>query len=471
MTTELTATPAVLPYRAFDECGDTYVYAARTGALFRLERDAREVLSSLAPGATPAGGADPARAEILAELAEAGVVHRGDGAGPAPLRDAAVAGFEAATLVLVLTERCNLACSYCYEAAREGPCRGPSPARRRMSEETVARSIDFLLEHAGPRKKVTVVFFGGEPLLELPAIRAAVAHARARAAALGVEVAFTMTTNGTLLSAEAAGYLRGQGISVCVSVDGPPEVQDRNRRYASGKGSYGDVRRGVAHLVAQGGPAAARVTLARGAPDVEATFDHLVGLGFGEVGFAPASTAEGDDAALTPAELDAVLRGFARLADRYVEDVRERRVPAFSNLTQILGLIHRGTVLPYPCGAAIGMVAADPEGVLWPCHRLCGVADPMGDVASGVDEPSRRRFLEGAAGRCAGECAACWARPLCAGGCYHDAQLRAGRFGTPSTHHCTWIRELFLLGLRTYVRIERETPTYLDVVFGERGTA
>jgi hypothetical protein len=38
-------------------------------------------------------------------------------------------------------------------------------------------------------------------------------------------------------------------------------------------------------------------------------------------------------------------------------------------------------------------------------------------------------------------------------------------------HYCRWIKELFLLGLQTYVRIQNETPAYLDVMLGERGIA
>jgi uncharacterized protein len=470
------ATPHALPHLQFTVSGESYVYAARTGALLQVDDAALEVLSSLFRGAAGATArADDARGEILDELVDAGLV--GEEGGRVGSRAAASARppFEAASLVLMLTERCNLACRYCYEAALgESPCATVPTPSRRMPVATALRAIDFLLAHAGSRSTVTVVFFGGEPLLELATIRAAVAHARARAGALGKEVVFSLTTNGTLVTDEAVAFLREAGVSVCVSIDGPAPIHDRNRRFASGRGSYAEVRRGISRLLAEGArrPVPARVTLSRGAGDVVEIYDHLRGLGFDEVGFAPASASESSDLALTGEELTQVLAGFRRLANRYVEDVAARRVPGFSNMTQILGMIHRGgTPLPYPCGAGIGMVAADPGGVLFPCHRLCSVAEPLGDLGRGVEEPPRRRFLELAEARAGEGCEGCWARPFCAGGCYHDAQLRHGRLGAPSTHHCQWIQALFGLGLETYVRIERETPTYLDVMFGERGNA
>ena len=459
---------ALLPHRSFTAEGETYLYAAESGGLFRMDDGARDALSALAssdPGAVPA--------EILSDLRRARLLEPAEGHGPAfrpthpPLR--------LRTLVLMLTTSCNLACRYCYEDREEG-CVPPvdgGGAPGEMSPESLRESVGFLLDHSGEVRKVSVVLFGGEPLLRFPLLRVAVHEARAMAKASGKEISFSLTTNGTLLTAEIARFLKENRVSVCVSIDGPREIHDVNRPYATGRGSYDDVERGIAHLMENRGgyPLAARVTLGRGVVDVRTTFRHLRGIGFDEVGFAPASAAEGSRTALTGEELDAVLDGFRDLAVEYVDDVRERRMPAFSNMTQILGLIHRGDPMPYPCGAGIGMLAADPSGVLYPCHRLCGIGESMGDPSRGIASDARARFLDGARRRRESGCDACWAKNFCAGGCYHDAYLRQGDLFAPSTHYCRWIKELFLLGLRTYVRIQNETPTFLDAVLGERGIA
>jgi uncharacterized protein len=342
-----------------------------------------------------------------------------------------------------------------------------------MSPESLRRAVEYLLDKAGTNGKVSVTFFGGEPLLRFPLIRTAVGEARRMALERGKQISFSITTNGTLLTPEIAGFLKENGISVCLSIDGPREIHDRNRPYPSGRGSYEDVARGLSVLMENknGFPVAARVTLGHGAVDVRKTFDHLRGLGFDEVGFAPASAAAGSPSALTEEELSAVMDRFRDLADGYVEDVRERRVPAFSNMSQILALIHRGDPMPYPCGAGIGMLAADPSGAFYPCHRLCGVGDSFGTPGAGISEEARVRFLDGARRRRESGCDACWAKNFCSGGCYHDAYLRQGNLFAPSVHYCRWIKELFLLGLQTYVRIQNETPTFLEVVLGERGIA
>jgi len=491
---------ALLPHRRFTAEGDTYLYAAETGGLFRMDDGVRDALSALsssdgpggggpsaeagrdAPGSIASAGTGAVPAEILSDLRRAGLLGTAGGCGQAgrtahpPLR--------LRTLVLMLTTSCNLACRYCYEDREEGCVPpdggqgGPGAAAgggapREMSPESLRGSVGFLLDHCGENRNVSIVLFGGEPLLRFPLLRAAVHEARAMARARGKEISFSLTTNGTLVTREIAGFLKENGVSVCVSIDGPREIHDANRPYASGRGSYDDVERGLAHLMENrnGVPLAARVTLAGGSVDVRKTFRHLRGLGFDEVGFAPASAAEGSRAALTEGELDQVLSGFRTLAAEYVDDVRERRMPAFSNMTQILALIHRGDPMPYPCGAGIGMLAADPSGVFYPCHRLCGVGDSMGDPSRGIAVEARARFLDGARRRRESACDACWAKNFCAGGCYHDAYLRQGDLFAPSTHYCRWIKELFLLGLQAYVRIQNETPTFLEVALGERGIA
>jgi uncharacterized protein len=458
----------LLPHRRFTVAGGSYVYAAETGGLFRMDEAVGNALSALVNS-----GVSAVPADVLPDLRQAGLLRHGE--GREPLVRAALPALRVRTLVLMLTSSCNLSCRYCYEA-REDRCvppaetGGPWPE---MSAETLRKSIAFLLENSGEIRNVSVIFFGGEPLLRFPLLRAAVPMARAMASERGKEISFSLTTNGTLLTPAIAEFLKENGVSVCISMDGPPEIHDRNRAYASGRGSYKDAARGLSCLTEgkNGFPLAARVTIGSGAVGVRKTFDHLRGLGFDEVGFAPASAAEESDTALTEEELDRVLEGFRELAVDYEVDVRERRRPAFSNLTQVLSLIHRGDPMPYPCGAGIGMLAVDPAGDFFPCHRLCGVGDALGDPERGIAGDVRARFLEGARRRRESACDACWAKNFCSGGCYHDAYLRQGDLFAPSTHYCRWVKELFLLGLTTYVRIQNETPTFLDAMFGERGAA
>ena len=72
-------------------------------------------------------------------------------------------------------------------------------------------------------------FFGGETLMNYPVLSRVVPYAREQAQARGKHVEFNLTTNATLLTSEMIGFLAEHDISVTVSIDGPPEMQNRFR--------------------------------------------------------------------------------------------------------------------------------------------------------------------------------------------------------------------------------------------------
>ena len=115
-------------------------------------------------------------------------------------------------LVLWLTDRCNLSCSYCYAAA--------CPQGRDMDFETAKLAIDALSSH--PLK---IQFAGGEPMLNFPLAERICAYVREK----GLDAVFQLQTNGTLLTEALVRRLRENRISVGVSLDGIPEINDLTR--------------------------------------------------------------------------------------------------------------------------------------------------------------------------------------------------------------------------------------------------
>ena len=109
----------------------------------------------------------------------------------APRRD--VAPRAAVHLTLHLTDRCNLACRYCY--ARHGTAD--------MSFATACAAIEKCA--TGP--DCGIVFFGGEPLLEWQTLQEADAYADERCRASGLALQRTITTNMTLLTEDKIDWL------------------------------------------------------------------------------------------------------------------------------------------------------------------------------------------------------------------------------------------------------------------------
>jgi uncharacterized protein len=128
---------------------------------------------------------------------------------------------------LCITQKCNLACGYCYVAKR--------PAT--MSLTTARRVVDFLFRHAQREKRIEIGFFGGEPLLEFDLVRQITSFVTSHTCYPDCAVELSLVTNGTTYSEAIAAFLNDYDFKFCVSCDGPPDVQDTFRCARGGRGS------------------------------------------------------------------------------------------------------------------------------------------------------------------------------------------------------------------------------------------
>ena len=331
--------------------------------IFELDETSERVLDRLAAGPKAPGAVaeTPEEEAALRELAGVGAVAR-QGAplipigglqevdGPPPIR----------TVVLNVTNSCNLACRYCYEYGDDRIAEAEVPMA--MTEEVARQSVDRLITDSGEARDLQVTFFGGETLLNWRVIRPTVEYAREQAQQAGKRVDFSLTTNATLLTREVSQWIADNGIGVTISVDGDKQFQDSMRVYRSGMGSYDVIAPRIAEfLKLQKRPVGARVTITSKNLDVPRIFEHLMGLGFYEVGFAPVTSSPDQDYALGEEGFDELLDQFRDLADDYVEAATEGRYLGFSNLSDLLGEIHEGVSKAYPCGAGLGLVGVAPR--------------------------------------------------------------------------------------------------------------
>jgi uncharacterized protein len=368
------------------------------------------------------------------------------------------------TVVLNVTNQCNLACTYCYEYGEDkivDTANGPQP--KFMSEETSRAAVDFMLREAGRVAHLT--FFGGETLLNFPVLRATVSYARARAEALGKDVDFSITTNATLLRPEIIDFLADNRIGVTISIDGPPDLQDRFRVFHDGHGSYDVVAPKIRALLARHRtrPIGARVTLTRQTLDVRRIFRHLTEeMGFWEVGFAPVTTSPSRSHAIEEDGFDRMLEQFRELAFEFRDAAIEGRRHGFSNVRDTIEEIHHGASKAFPCGAGFGLLGVATDGAVGLCHRFAGSeGHRFGSVYDGLDKTTQRAFLERHHIDHKTDCRTCWARPLCAGGCYHEAHTRYGTTTAPNLHYCEWIRGWTDTCLQVYGEIAVRNPAFL----------
>jgi uncharacterized protein len=370
-----------------------------------------------------------------------------------------VSAYPLSTLVLNVNTGCNLSCTYCYKEDLAKPADG-----RKMNFATAARSVDLLLEAGAARNRVNIVFFGGEPLTNVPLIKQVVGYAEGAAAAAGKSMDFSMTTNATLLTPALIEYFDLHRFGISVSIDGPKVIHDRHRKSVGGRGTYDVVARKVQLLLERyrSRPVGARVTLGGGNTDVEDIHAHLRGeIGFHEVGYAPVTAAAESRHALSDSELAEVHRAFERLGEDYRRAALAGANNGFSNMHQLMTDLHQGRRKSLPCGAGVGLLAVDGDGELNLCHRFTGSELPtFGNVSTGIDGARLSAFVEKAIDREGTHCETCRIRNLCAGGCYHESYARFGDAHHRTYHYCDLLRRWVDFGVGIYADIQRHNPSF-----------
>ncbi len=340
-------------------------------------------------------------------------------------------------LSLAVAETCNLGCTYCY--AEHG---GFGRSARTMSRQTALQAVDLLVDAARPDSRLNLAFLGGEPLANRPVVQAATRYAAERAAVRGLDITFSITTNGTLLKPADAEFFEEYGFAVSISIDGPRDLHDHLRPFKDGQGSYDRIMENLRPLLARQRrmQVSARVTVTPVNPLLRRTLDQLIGEGFHSVGFAPLLSAPSGQGEMQRPDLERMLEGMIDCGREY-----ERRVQAgarypFANMVNAMKEIDRGTHRPYPCGAGAGYLGVSADGELATCHRFVG--DPrgaLGTLASGIDRGRQHRWLNARHVHRQAPCNACWARYLCGGGCHHEV-IRRGRPACDSIrgwlHYC-----------------------------------
>lgn len=350
---------------------------------------------------------------------------------------------------LAVAQKCNLGCTYCY--AQKGEF-GDAP--KDMPLATAMAAVDLLLANASRGDRINIAFMGGEPLRNREVLRGATEYAARAGNQRGISVGFSVTTNGTLLSAEDGRFFEEHGFSVTISVDGPKPVHDSLRPFKNGVGSYDVIMKRARELLDQQKrmQVSARVTVTPFNANLPQTLDLLVGEGFHSVGFSPMLHSPDGSGEMGRAELELMLEEMIACGLAFEQHtLRGRRYP-FLNMVNALRELDKGTQRPYPCGAGAGYLGVSADGDLAACHRFVGAqAGRMGSLESGLDRAGRQIWLRERHVDQQSPCKSCWARYLCGGGCHHEVLAR-GRGA------CDFIRGWLHYTIQAHGRLNRLVP-------------
>jgi len=326
------------------------------------------------------------------------------------------------SLCLNISHDCNLRCRYCF--AGSGHFGG---ARTLMTAEIGKRAVDFLLENSKERRHCELDFFGGEPLMNKKTVEEVLAYGKEAASRRNKEIKFTLTTNALLLNQETTDFLNREKISVVLSLDGRPAVNDAMRLTIPGtKGSYDHIQPKISSFVESRNNENyfVRGTYTRNNLDFSQDVLHLADLGYKYISVEPVVGSPDDDWALRECDLPALFQEYEELVRQYVRRMREGCGFDFFHFN--LDLNH-GPCLPKRlsgCGAGYEYMAVTPEGDLFPCHQFVGKNRfKLGTVWDGIQNTAIVSEFRDAHVYNKTKCRECWAKFHCGGGCHANAEF------------------------------------------------
>lgn len=351
---------------------------------------------------------------------------------------------------LNVAQSCNMSCSYCY--ADEGKFGGK---RSYMKEEIAFKTIDSLFIESDVKQPILLGFMGGEPLLAREVVHASTAYAWEKAKKENREIHFSITTNGTLIQEKDAVLFNSFPFNVTISIDGDKEKHNLHRKMNNGSDSYEQTLKGLKTIIDFGKPKqlSARVTVSPKTGRLLPLLEHLISLGFDDVGFSAVLVSPDKNFEFSAANFTDFTEHMIECGKKTIDEIKKGNNFPFSNLETAIQEIHKGTHRPYPCGAGASYMSVNSKGEYYACHRFIDDSEYiMGDIFSGSNLKLREDLLIKNHVDKMEPCKTCWARYLCGGGCYHEVKQR-GRIA------CDYIRNWLMFCLSAYIELSELKKT------------
>jgi uncharacterized protein len=220
--------------------GEVFLMNTLTDAQAVVSDDVAALLDRLDAGAAPGPAVAHEEREAVETLAKNGFLVRDLSSERAALESYFAAFREDASqlrITILTTLQCNFACDYCYQGEHAG---AGMPAGR-MSIDTAAQVAAWIAKQVEEMQpgRLVLTFFGGEPLLNVPAMFEIAGRSSKHAASRGVTQLVNIITNGLLLSPQIVECMLPLGLTgVKVTLDGDRENHDRTRPLRGGQGTF-----------------------------------------------------------------------------------------------------------------------------------------------------------------------------------------------------------------------------------------
>ena len=308
------------------------------------------------------------------------------------------------------TQKCNLNCSYCF--VNKGKFSYDDNRLQSLSPKTAKHLIEVLPNRLPMAKHICIHFYGGEPLLNLPAINEAVETALP----MGDLFSFAITTNGTIATKKAIAILKKGKFNIVLSIDGPEHIHDTYRRTKQGSATHARVLEFL-DIVRSENLFVRGSSVVRKGWSLQEAHDYLKSLPVNAIKAQAVRLPPSNPIALTGKERSDYFDHLLQIGKETIESILQDRYPKddrFNNrVLQLLCCSKRESF----CGAGTRTFGMSSDGTMLPCVLLAG---KKGASLGNINDDGKwvkQGLLWATKHKPRKKCQECWALPLCGGGC------------------------------------------------------
>lgn len=295
----------------------------------------------------------------------------------------------------LVTENCNLACTYCFEKHNA----------KSMTVEVAKKALEFLSDNAikNGGREFHAMLFGGEPLLNIDLVDEIFHIGEKLAKQKGLRFSTSIITNATIMNKAVYEVLEHHrdtsNLSVQLSVDGTEAIHDTYRVTKSGAGSFKLVEKNIPKFKELFEDCPSRLCIhgcvnKQSLPSLFESYSFFkYDWGFKNIWFLPVAEEQwdADDIEIYRDQNNKIYEDIVKTLNE-TKDIKDVYDYAPMDRCMMTGRSKK------PCGAGDSFVTITAEGELYPCHQIY-FNDPnketiIGNVFDGIDEDARRLYVQ-----------------------------------------------------------------------------
>lgn len=295
------------------------------------------------------------------------------------------------TATIFITDKCNLACKYCYEKDK---------ATNVNTEKNIDRFLNLILTNKRFESydSIIVDFIGGEALLEYPLMEYAMESFIMKCKSMNHKFlksfTFFVSTNGTLFENKNIKefLVRWPCLKVGLSLDGCKEAQDMNRIYKDGSGSYDAIMKNFEWWKNKYNTTMVKGTLS---PDTLPLLDKML-INQAKLGMTKLWANPIYEHDWTEEEGQTYRQKMFNVIDWIFANNKENEIEPLVSAPVNAKEVKKseGDSFHY-CGTCNYMITLGIDGKLYPCHRFATSTNhkfSIGDIEKGIDENKIKMF-------------------------------------------------------------------------------